>query len=331
MSARGPSAIAPVGRCILFALILIAWRPVASAQDGEVSAADQQAAAEAYDRGSSAYLARNYRQAAQYFETADRLAPSPAALMQAVRSHQRADNDLRAASLALHLRDRYPDDARAQRAADGVLSRAESRYVRVDVRCDGCSLIVDGAVVDHPSFFVEPDSDHSVTAHFETGDARETVTGAAGEQRELSFEAPPAPEPEVEPEVDPEVEPTDPTPVGPDGPPDGGGLPPALFLVSGVVTVGLAAATVWSGLDALDGVDAYEDDPTQDRLDEGQAKELRTNVLIGATAGFAALSVVLALLTDWGGSDEEEPPMVRASLGVLPGGGAAAVIEGALP
>lgn len=302
------------------------------ADDG-ISAADRQAAAEAYDRGSSAYLARNYDQAARYFEMADRLAPSAAALTQAVRAHERAGNALDAANLALRLQATHGDDRAARRTAERVLSEAAPRFLRIDVDCDGCSVLVDRGVVDHPSFFVEPDVEHTVTAHFETGDVDRTVRGAAGERRELRFEAPepPEPGPVAEPTRDPDAAMPAPAP-GPREPPrdGGGGLSPAWFAVAGIATVALAGAATWSGLDAIAGVDEYEANPTQDRLEEGQSKELRTNVLIGVTAGAAALTLVLALLTDWGGSSDQEPPTASAAVGVLPGG-AAAVIQGALP
>jgi len=93
------------------------------------------------------------------------------------------------------------------------------------------------------------------------------------------------------------------------------------------LTVGAGAALIWSGLDALAGVDDYEDDPTQEALEEGQTKERRTNILIGATAGAAAVTLLLAALTDWGGGDEGREPAVSARATVLPSGGAA-IVEG---
>ena len=39
-------------------------------------------------------------------------------------------------------------------------------------------------------------------------------------------------------------------------------------------------------------------------LSDGQAKERRTNILIGATGGVAALTVVFAIITDWDGDPE---------------------------
>ena len=303
--------------------------PARAQVGGEVSPDDAQAASEAYDRGSSAYLSRNYRQAAQYFEMADRLAPSAAALRQALRAHQRAGNELRAANLALRLRDRYPDERQAARDAERALEGASSSYYRVEVRCDGCSVLLDGAVLDHRVFFVEPDTEHTVVGHFDTGDVEETVRGAAGEQRELTLEAPAPSAAPVEPAADAATSPPPERPLASPPADDGGGLSPVFAIVAGVLTLGAAGATTWSGLDALGGVDDYEADPTMEALEAGQSRERRTNVLIGVTAGLAAVTIALALFTDFDG-DAESDASLRAAIAPLPGGGAAGMLEGAL-
>jgi hypothetical protein len=58
---------------------------------------------------------------------------------------------------------------------------------------------------------------------------------------------------------------------------------------------------IWSGIDTLDGVPAYQADPTTERLADGQMRELRTNVMIGVTAGLAVTTLIFALVTDWDG------------------------------
>ena len=299
-----------------------------SAQRSEVSPDDAQAAAEAYDRGSSAYLSRNYGQAAQYFEMADRLAPSATALQQAMRAHERAGNTLRAANLALRLRERYPDEAQAVRAAERTLGGAEGQFYRVGVRCEECSILLDGAVLDHPVFFVEPGTEHTVVGHFDTGDVEETVSGAAGERRELVLEAPAPSATPIDAPAEPASGTSDPSPDQPPGADGGGGLPPVLAIVAGVLTLGAAGAATWSGLDALAGVDDYEADPTMEALEAGQARERRTNILIGVTAGLAAVTIALAVFTDYGG-DAESDASLRAAIAPLPGGGAFGMLEGA--
>ena len=64
------------------------------------------------------------------------------------------------------------------------------------------------------------------------------------------------------------------------------------------------------------------------KLSDGHSKEVRTNVLIGATAVAAVGTGVIALfLTDWSGTSSEQASI---SFGVtpLPGGGAMSVLKG---
>jgi len=281
------------------------------------SAEERRAAGNAYNRGSTAYLAENWAQAARWFETAHRLAPAAPALVQAVRAHKLAGNDLRAATLALRLNALYADNADASSTASEVLGEQQPRFLRVDVVCEGCSVELDGTLQEFPSFFVTPGEEHTVTASFETGEVEDTVRGRAGAQRELSFDAPPPPPEGVTPPVeeDPRDDPDDGR-VAPAEPEDegGGGLSPLFFISSAALTVGAGAVLVWSGLDALGGVEDYESDPTPEALAEGQNKELRTNIMIGVTAGLGAVTVLLLLFTDWDGDDEENVDVAVAPL-----------------
>jgi hypothetical protein len=175
------------------------------------------------------------------------------------------------------------------------------------------------------------------------------VEGSAGETREISFEAPPAPP------VAPIVARSD------DDAIDHAGRPPLspVFTWIGVgLTVALGAATIVSGLNAKAGVPEYEKAAKASRdcmsggkgdcsklaadaaarLDDGQARELRTNVLIGVTAAAAVGTGVIAfVLTDWSGADEKAQTGAARSarkawsarLRLEPRlGGAATVLEG---
>ncbi len=277
----------------------LAWLAVqpAGVRAQDVSARDRQSAGEAYDRGTAAYLAEDFAGAARWFETADRLAPASAALIQATRAHGRAGDERRAATLALRLQSLYPDDAAAARTAARALEAA-ARFLRVDVTCDtDCTIEVGGAIMGHTSFFLDPGAEHAVTAEFETGRQTQTATGDAGETVALSFTAPPAPEP------DPGVGSGSPEPPTEQ---DSGssGVPLGVSIAAVVVTAGLGAVLTWSGVDTLDGVPAYEANPTTATLQDGRAREERTNWLIASTAVAGAATVLLLLLTDWGGDDE---------------------------
>ena len=293
----------------------LVWTHSASA-DGSVSVDDRAKAAEAYDQGTSAYLAKHYEVAAHWFERAYRVAPTSAALLQAIRAHEKAGNNLRAANLALELRDEYPKDAPSVRAADAMIERAARDNLLVRVICEkACTLELDGALIRHASFFVTPDVEHSVKAAFEDGETSSTVNGSPGEKTDVTLVAPASPPP----------------------PP----VPRWAFYSSLGATVALGAVTIWSGVDANRGVSAYEaaaqtanspginssGSPTpaeraQALLDEGQQKERRTNILIGVTAGMAVTTAVLGVFTNWKGeSRDPAPKRLDAAVGATREGG----------
>ncbi|MEM9195343.1 MAG: hypothetical protein AAGF12_39600 [Myxococcota bacterium] len=264
------------------------------------NAQDQtQAAADAYDRGAEAYLAESWSEAARWFEMAHRFAPAEPALTQAVRSHFQAGNIARAGTLALRLEASYGDSDRAAAVAQETLDAVTSRLVRVSVQCNECSVELEGALLEHSEFFLDPDVEHEVTARFETGERSQTVQSTAGDSVGLEFTAPP-PSPgdpeEREERLPSQIE-------VPEEP--GGGVHPAVFFTLLGLTAVSGGILIWSGVDTLAGVDDFEAMPTQEGLDEGRDKELRTNILIGVTSGFALATVIFAFITDWSGSPDE--------------------------
>jgi hypothetical protein len=314
-------------------------------------ARQRQAAAEAYDKGTTAYVDQAYGEAAVWFETANRLAPAAPALMQAIRSHEKNGNSARATTLALELQSTYREDATTSEFAQGVLDKNSPSLLRVQVACDeDCKLDLDGKLQEYLTFFVSPDERHKLTATFETGSKSSSFQGAAGETKDLTFAAPPAP-------------PVKPISFAQETPSEGANesgrkpLPPLGTWIGLGVTVALGAATAISGVDALNGVKPYEDAAkvwnectatmmqpgecaaqeanAKELLDKGRSRELRTNILIGATAVAAVGTGVIAfLLTDWSGSGEKaqnarsgERAYTRLHIAPLPGG-VSTVFEG---
>lgn len=304
--------------CLVFSAVAAADGDAANG--ASVSVEERAKAAEAYDQGTSAYLTARYELAAHWFERAYRLAPTSTALLQAVRAHYKAGNSIRAANLALQLRDEYPSDERSSEVADAVIESARTDSVLVESHCEQkCTLELDGALIQHPTFFVTADVEHSLKAAFDDGETSTYVQGAAGDVKNVTMAAPAPPRP----------------------PP----VPRWAFFSSLGATVALGAVTVWSGIDANNGVAAYESaartanspginsgsSPTpeqqaQSLLDEGQQKERRTNVLIGVTAGMAATTVVLGVFTNWKGKPRETEAANRfePSIGVGTKGGSIA-------
>ena len=168
----------------------------------------------------------------------------------------------------------------------------------------------DGRAISGTSFFAEPFRDVEITVAFGDSTVMKQVNGVAGGQAILEVqpsEATPVTSSPSEARFVTAAErratPSDPTPMTD---PESAGLNRVWAIGAAAITVGLAGLTVWSGVDTLAGVDAYEANPTQEGLDAGTNKEIRTNVLIGVTAAVGAAAVALAIFTDWSGGDDEE-------------------------
>jgi hypothetical protein len=301
--------------CLLFSAVAAADASEPGAQS--ISVEDRAEAAEAYDQGTSAYLSERYELAAHWFERAYRVVPTSTALLQAVRAHHKAGNSIRAANLALQLRDEYPSDARSKQISEAVVGVVKPTSVLVKAECEkACTLEIDGALVRHATFFVTPDVEHSLKAAFDNGETSTFVQGPAGAVKNVTLAAPAPPPP----------------------PP----VPRWAFFSSLGATVALGAVTAWSGIDANKGVSAYESaarsasspgintggSPTPQEqaealLEEGRQKERRTNILIGVTAGMAATTAVLGVFTNWKGeSRDATSKRIEPSIGVSTKGGA---------
>lgn len=288
----------------------------AAAQSSQPSAETLSSAANAFDHGTAAFVARRYAEAAQLFETAYHLVPRAPALIQAMRAHNRSGNDTRAATLALLLQARYSAEGSALAAARTILENTRARLVRVDVTCDECTIEVDGSLQETPSFFVLPDVPHRVVGHFHDQASGEVlIQESAGATRTVTLS--PTALPQVTP---PPPHEESPHPITQQA--SHSGLPPVIFYIAAGATVVTGAITIWSGVDTNAGVNDYEAHPTQEGLDAGQAKEARTNILIATTATLAVGTLVVALFTDFG-SHPDEPPAVQVAVAPVPGGAAA--------
>ncbi len=300
--------------CLLFSAVAAAE---GSKPEGpNFSVRDRAKAAEAYDQGTSAYLSERYELAAHWFERAYRLVPTSAALLQAVRAHHKAGNSIRAANLALQLRDEYTVDARSKQITNVVVGAVKPTNVLIEAHCEkACTLELDGALIQHPTFFATPDVEHSLKVAFDNGETSTFLQGAAGTVKKVTLAAPAPPPP----------------------PP----VPRWAFFSSLGATVALGAVAAWSGIDTNKGVSAYESaarsasspginngsSPTpqeqaQSLLEEGRQKERRTNILIGVTAGMAATTAVLGVFTNWKGeSRDATSKRIEPSIGVSTKGG----------
>ena len=299
------------------------------------SAQNREAAANAFDRGSAAYLEGDFAAAARWFEMANTHAPAAPALLQAIRAHVRAENLLRAATLSVRLVATWPDATQEVEAAQEIIDQAREQFFFVEVVCDAdCNVEVNQTLQAHPAFFLEPGRTFTIGAAFDSGTVTDEVSGEAGGTETLSFERPEGPAIQDTPrETDP-VGPTGVVDTDPDGD-ESSGISPAVFFTGLALTVGAGAVLAWSGVDTLNTRDDYEAAAEEERamgdltfprasvlLDDGQKAERRTNALIGVTAGLGAITLITAIFTDWGGSDDDEDD-ARVRVGI--GAGSASV------
>jgi len=289
------------------------------------SAQDVAGAAKAFSQGQKAELSGDHAMAAEFFELADSLAPSPEALRCAIRSRKAAGHLGSAAINAEILRKRYPYDPKSQELAKDILLVAKKTLMRLSVVCKPriCNLLVDDAAAglttdNHHVIYVEP-GPHEVVASFDNVQSDpQFVDAEAGKRDSLVFV--------YTPKTDQENEKTA-LLTQANSSLDGSntdlraanneGLPIWYFLSGVVVTVGAGAATIWSGMDVLDLHDKYEQNQTQKMYKSGLDKERRTNILIGVTAVAGVTTGILAVFTQWEDSGEADSQSdLSASVGV---------------
>lgn len=294
----------------------------------EPDAAHVQAAAREFDAGRRAFQLEDFASAAAHFENAFRDVPSPEALRLAIRANARAGDGARAATLAGLAIEKYAGDRPTVELARAFLQELEPKLHRIQVRCEpACSVVIDQrAVFDEAAaatlVYVEPGK-HTVSATWPGGPgADQQVEGAAGAVSRVVLRPPadsPAPATSAvsaSPEADSSR---------------ASGLPPLYTYVGIGVTTALAGATIWSGVDT-------RNDPGRDVVEarcldlgescpeyqDGLDKQRRTNVLLGVTAGCALATGVVALLTDWNGSEQSEtslqPVVLVGGSGVVASG-----------
>lgn len=307
-----------IAHAFIVGLLVLLGTSVTRADEGRTptSAEDRARAASAYDDGNTAFLARNFSVAAQHFEAAYRLVPSAEALIQALRSHLRAGEQARAVTLAVHALERFPGDENTARYAQPAVQDLVDQFFRIEIRCEGCTVELDGQTQDILTVFVTPDEDHQIAAHYPNWIARRVVRGAAGEQTTIVYETPSGPG-VVTPPSEVPLTSTEAS----------SGWSPVVFWIGVGATAAITGVTIWSGVDTLSHAREYEAMPTDAGLDAGRSRELRTNVLIGAACALAVGTAAIGIFaTDWS-SDAR----VSASVAPLAEGGAFAVVSGVLP
>jgi hypothetical protein len=313
---------AALGITVLSSVLGLASFAEAQQAQNEPTPAQVRTAAEAFDQGREAYKKEEYVEAAEQFEKADDNAPSSAAIELAIRARDKAGELDRAASLAALALKRHPSEASLQKVAPDILRRASLELFQLTANCDTpCDLTVGGKIVHggadtQRSFFVAPGK-LTVRAGWSDGRSEsKQIEGEKGGAGELSFSAPEEPEPEAAAEPAPEPAPPEPSEIADSGVAvKSSGWSPLVFWVGVGATAVAGGVTIWSGVDTQN-----NPGPTRVREEcvgqgescplyqEGLDKQLRTNVLLGVTAGLGLATILVgAVATDWSGGAKKEP------------------------
>jgi len=301
-----------------------AWADSTAPVTGEgPRAADVKEAAERFDRGREAFKEQRYVEAAEHFEAADSRAPSPVTLGLAIRCRLEGGQLAKSATLAAYALERYPNEPALVAESRKVLEQAEQSVGWIELSCaPPCEPLLDGRIVHgRPEgswrLFAEGGR-REVTASWPGRPSRTaTLEVVAGEATTLRLSPPtdPSLDPAVVPPAEEQTSATAPAPTWDTAPRRSGKWSPVPFWVGVAVTGVTGALTVWSGVDTANnpGADAVREGcvgqgQSCSLYEEGQSKELRTNLLLGATAVFAlATTVIGAFATDFGGNGGETP------------------------
>lgn len=294
-------------------LLFIVARVGSALAEGEAPTVEEIKAAEVdFNRGREAYKQGSYTEAAEYFESADAHAPNERVLELAIGARDKAGALDRAATLAQLGMDRHPNSDRMKKVATPLIEKAKTDLLTVVVTCDeACNLldgtrIVPGKPAVKRTVYLTP-GDHSIRAVWsDDRGVSQSTSGRAGDSASLEFKAPPIPKKVEKPAAGAgEAEQARAKQE------ESHGFSPVVFWIGAGATAVLGGVTVWSGIDTInnpgkDKVQANCIDTSCGYYQSGRDRQLRTNILIGATGAVGAATAVVGLfLTDWGGHKED--------------------------
>jgi hypothetical protein len=316
----GPAAVAALVACAACAACMVGWSAPAQAAD-----ADQLTfAAHEHDLGYRAYVAKSFDEAATHFENAFFAAPNPAELRSAIRARKEAGELARSATLAVIGQRKYPGDASIGKLADEVLAEAKPRVYEVRLTSGTeCNVAVDEKVVlaerlRDQRFFVDPGKHELDVGWSDDRTKRVPIVATAGGSQSLALEAPPIP-----------PKPIVPPPSAAEGPaPSSKPLGPVVFLTGAVLTAAGAGVTIGSGIDTQNhpGTAAVKADcvgqgASCPQYQQGLDAQRRTNILLAATGGVAAVTVVVGVFfTQWSHADHPRTGSAAAPASASRGG-----------
>ncbi|MEJ7600454.1 MAG: hypothetical protein WKG01_21275 [Kofleriaceae bacterium] len=310
---------------VLGALVLAVGRD-ARADD------DVAGAAKAFAQAQEVMLAGDVARAADLFELADELSPSAPALRNATRARFQVHHHAMAATHAAELLRRYPSDKESRSVAEAILTKLTPQLAQLEITCtESCTLEVDGKAIaarrrELFSFFTQP-GERSLVAVFADGRrATDKLTALVNHITRARLEPPPK-----APEAAPQLAPAPLTTSIETRPPEAKGLSRGWFVAAAVVTVGLGAGATLFGVQTLKTRDQVRDSvetgasDSSELYDKGRDQQLRTNVLLGATAAAGVATIVIAVFTNWSGAASAS----GRDVGFVPAHGGGTLVYGA--
>jgi tetratricopeptide (TPR) repeat protein len=269
----------------------------------EARPANRAEAAARFEEGKSAFDAGDFRRAAESFEAAYRLAPNADVLWNAARAWQRAGEAAHAATLySRYLRD-APPAAADRGTATAQLAALSPKLARIEVHGDAIAeLRLDDAASEDRVLYVSRGT-HVVSAtvggkpvrrkaQVEAGDVVSVVFEPEGSETGVSASLPNSARNVVPPA---EV-----------GERTGRGTSshktwsPWVFVGGAAFTSVVLGFTIASGVDTDNALNAFDAKSTPSLLSSGQAKQLRTNILLGSSIALGAATAAVGIwLVDW--------------------------------
>lgn len=276
---------------------------------------NRKAAGAAFAQGERAFATGKFAEAGEAFEDAYSFVPHPDALLNAARAWQKAGELARAANLFERYLKNAPDNAPDRKAAVSSLEQLVKKLGRLDIYAPS----VDGLEVDDrpvlragatTRVFVTPGT-HVVRGRVGAVTIQQSQAVEQGGVASVALAVDSAASEQGDPQSGGGA-------AGAGGADTAGGaggagpvatkpseapsrpLPPLAIAIGGGVTAALLGVTIASGVDTLNARSDFDAAPTEDLLASGRSKQMRTNILIGVTAGAAALTTVAAIwLVQW--------------------------------
>jgi tetratricopeptide (TPR) repeat protein len=251
--------------------------------------------------GDAAYKRKDFRTAAEFYESAYKRKPHHKPLLNAARSWDDAEEFVRAANLLEQYLKEAPAAESERPKAIQRLEKLRSKLGRMEVHGEGVTEVrLNGELVSTETIYVPP-GEHGVTGMADGTVVRKSFRVAAGEVVQATILAPTL---AVEPPK-PMLPETWERPLSP------------WYVVGGAaVTVGAGVFTLASGLRTVSLRDDFRDGPdvnkTQAALERVQGAQTLTNVGLGVTIGTTLITATLAaFLVDWSGGKNHKTGKTR--------------------